>query len=86
MFVCSIIIIAKIFNTSSNLKSHGSGLRTIAKNRSIKNKQLLYILFSTNCLFICMVSPLVFLNAFKLIEEDTVMSTMAYILAYGNHG
>lgn len=80
MFVCSIIIIIKIYRKSSQLKP----LKRRSKKLS-RNKQLFLILFTTNSLFVCMISPLVLLNATGKIQENTILTTVAYILAYSNH-
>ncbi len=79
MAICSILIIGNIFINQKN-----NSLRNVGKrSRSV---QIFFILLATNGLFICLVSPLVFLNAIGAIEEGTNMTTIAYILAYANHG
>lgn len=53
--------------------------------RLSRNKQLFYILLATNGLFVCLVSPLVILNAIGQASENSVTASIAYILAYSNH-
>ncbi len=81
MVVCTLIIIINIMRSTKNF----TNLR-LAKTRLARNKQLFFILTTTNGLFICLVSPLVLLNALGMIEEGTRLTTIAYILAYANHG
>lgn len=81
MFICSIIIIIRIFNTSVKIKI----IRRGSTMRLSRNKQLFYILFATNGLFVCLVSPLVILNAIGQASENSVTASIAYILAYSNH-
>ena len=81
MFVCSVIIIFKIYRKK---KAKPKRVKTRGKKLS-RNKQLFLILFTTNSLFVCMILPLVLLNATGKIQENTVMTTVAYILAYSNH-
>jgi hypothetical protein len=83
MLICSTIIIITIFKSTSKLKRHSQSL--VSKKRIIKNLQLSYILLVTNCLFFLLVSPLVVLNALNKIQQDTVLTTSVYILAYANH-
>jgi hypothetical protein len=78
MLVCSVIILVSTFLSSRNVRTNRS-------NGLSRNNQLFLILLSTNTLFFCLVSPLVVLNAMGSIEENTVFTTLAYILAYANH-
>lgn len=80
MLVCSIIIILKIQKKSNEIRS----LQMNSKSLS-RNKQLIIILFVTNSLFVLLVFPLVILNATGNIKENTVITTVAYLLAYCNH-
>ena len=82
MFFCSIIIITSIFNSSKNFDK----LDKASKKSLRRNKQLFVILITTNSLFICLVSPLVFLNATNNVVENSIPTTVAYIFAYSNHG
>ena len=81
MVICSLTIIVNILKSTKHL----TNLR-LAQHRIARNKQLFFILLATNGLFICLVSPLVLLNAMGMIEEGTRLTTTAYILAYANHG
>lgn len=58
MFVCSVIIIIKIYSKSTQLRPTNRRSKKLSRN-----KQLFLILFTTNSLFVCMISPLVLLNA-----------------------
>ncbi len=82
MFFCSIIIITSIFNSSKNFNK----LDKASKRSLRRNKQIFIILMTTNSLFICLVSPLVFLNATNNIIENSISTTVAYICSYSNHG
>lgn len=83
MIICSIIIIVKIFNRKNKL---GNQNESLSKKRLNKNKQISYILLTTNILFFLMVSPLVVMNAMNLIHENTINTTIVYFLSYANHG
>lgn len=83
MIFCSTIIIYRIQKKTKELRS----IRKNSKNvkHLNRNKQLVIILFATNTLFIFLVLPLVLLNATGNIRENTVPTTVTYILAYSNH-
>ena len=80
MFVCSVIIILKIYS-----KKKARPKRNKKSKKLSRNKQLFLILLTTNSLFVCMILPLVLLNATGKIQENTVLTTFSYILAYSNH-
>jgi hypothetical protein len=79
MFVCSIIILAKTYK-SSPLISGSTNRRGISRN-----KQLFFILFATNSFFVCSISPLVCSNLMGNVQENNILATVTYILAYSNH-
>ncbi|CAF0735386.1 unnamed protein product [Brachionus calyciflorus] len=83
MLICSIIIISKIFSTSNRLSAFSN---TISRKRAIKNRQISYLLLTTNLVFFLLVSPLLVLNNMSLIEENTIRTTVVYLLNYSNHG
>ncbi len=83
MFICSIIIIQKISKKSSHLNKKTTTNKSSRKFS--RNKQLIIILFVTNSLFAALVSPLVIFNATSNIRENTVPTTIVYLLAYSNH-
>jgi hypothetical protein len=80
MTICSIIISIKAYLSSRNLQLSRNQSRGVSRNN-----QVFIILLTTNTLFFCLVSPLVVLNAFGNIQENTAFTTIAYILAYANH-
>jgi hypothetical protein len=83
MLVCSIIIILKVFSSNTRLSNH----RTQNTNRRVsKHTQITSILLTTNFLFFSLVSPLVIMNAIKMIQENTISTTVIYFLSYANHG
>ena len=57
-----------------------------SKNSLSKQTQITSILLTTNFLFISLVSPLLVMNAFNMLQEDTLKTTLAYFLSYANHG
>jgi hypothetical protein len=56
------------------------------KNSISKQTQITSILLTTNFLFVSLVSPLLVMNAFNMLQEDTLKTTIAYFLSYANHG
>ncbi len=64
----------------------GNKLNKQAIKRASKKRQISYLLLITNFSFFFMVSPLVVLNVFKLVEEDSIQATVFYFLPYTNHG
>ena len=82
MLICSIIIINKISKKASQLKAKATNM---SSRKFSRNKQLILILFVTNTLFAALVSPLVIFNATSNIRENTVPTTIVYLLAYSNH-
>lgn len=86
MLICSIIIIVEIFKTHRKLKKHANKSGLVFKKRINKNRQITYLLLTTNFIFFFLVTPLVVINAMRDIQEDTVKTTIIYILAYANHG
>ncbi len=70
-----------IFSSSPRIKNVKRGQSV----RMSRNKQLFSILLATNGLFVCLVSPLVILNAIGQASENSVTASIAYILAYSNH-
>ena len=85
MLTCSAIIIYKIFDTNKKLKTHGNFNEQISRKRLSKNKQITYLLLTTNLLFLILVSPLVAFNALHQIHEETVRGAIIYFLSYSNH-
>lgn len=85
MLGCTFIIGIKIFSVNKKLSTHGR-VNKFSKKRSSKNRQITYLLIITNLTFFCLVTPLVFLNAFKSIDENTIKTTIVYFLSYSNHG
>jgi hypothetical protein len=81
MTICSVIISIKAYLSSRNLQLTRNQSRVSVS----RNNQVFIILLTTNTLFFCLVSPLVVLNAFGNIQENTAFTTIAYILAYANH-
>lgn len=81
MLICSIIIINKISKKTSQLRTQAAK----STQKFSRNKQLVIILFVTNTLFVALVSPLVIFNATSNIRENTVPTTIVYLLAYSNH-
>ncbi len=80
MLICSIFILVHNLKIKNNSKNS-------ARNKLIeKNRQIFIILITTNVLFVLLTLPLVSLNATKNIEENTVLTTVAYMLSYSNHG
>ena len=76
MSICSILIIIKTYKMRRGLRLKS------------KYKQLYIILFTTNLLFVCLVSPLIILNilsSFEIILNSNSTNTIFYILAYSNH-
>lgn len=56
MLVCSVIIAKKTLDSSKNISTNAK----IKNRRGLsRNKQLLFILFTTNSFFVCLISPLV---------------------------
>ncbi len=82
MLVCSIIINVKFIKSSQNIKN----CNQVQRHKNRQKRQLFFILITTNSLFILLVLPVVFLNATNNIVEDTVATTVAYLLSYSNHG
>ena len=83
MLICSIIIIIKVFSSNNRLSNHGKP----SNNRRVsKHTQITSILLTTNFLFFSLVSPLVIMNAIKMIQENTISTTVIYFLSYANHG
>lgn len=79
MFICSIIIFVKTYK-SSRLITGSTNRRGISRN-----KQLFFILFATNSFFVCSISPLVCSNLMGNVQDNTILATVTYILAYSNH-
>jgi hypothetical protein len=84
MLICSCIIIVRIFSANRRLRNNAH----LSKKRYNKNKQISYLLLSTNFLFFTMVSPLLVANSLSVLEDSNYMitSTLVYLLAYANHG
>ena len=82
MLICSIIIIFRIFGTNRSLRHNDN----LSKKRFNKNKQISYLLLTTNFIFICLVSPLLVFNSLRLLQENSISTTVVYLLSYANHG
>jgi hypothetical protein len=84
MLICSIIIIIRIFSVNRSLRNN----KNLCQKRFNKNKQISYLLLTTNFLFFTMVSPLLVINSLSILEDPkhVIISTVAYLLAYANHG
>lgn len=83
MLICSIIIISKIISTNNRLSAYSN---SISRKRTLKNRQISYLLLTTNLVFFLLVSPLLVLNTMSMIEENTIRTTIVYLLNYSNHG
>jgi hypothetical protein len=82
MLACSIIIITKIIYTNNRLGEHDN---KASRRRNLRNKQISYLLLTTNFVFISLVSPLLVLNLLSRIQDNSIETTIAYLLAYSNH-
>jgi hypothetical protein len=83
MLVCSLIIITRIFSVNRRLRH----LKGLSQKRFARNKQVSYLLLLTNILFLIMVSPLLVANSMSLLtDEQPLLNTVVYLLAYSNHG
>ena len=83
----------KIFRTITFIKSDSEHVtREISKIRRReqslmpKERQVTCILLITNFLFFCLVSPLLVMNVLRMLQENTLRTTIAYFLCYANHG
>ena len=56
------------------------------QNSLQKQTQITSILLTTNFIFVSLVSPLLFMNALNMLQEDTLKTTLVYFLSYANHG
>jgi hypothetical protein len=102
MMTCTALIIHRLVKLNRAMKVHSkpidscnkdkkkmSKLNTeIAKRRARKNKQIYNLLLCLNLLFFVMVTPVVTLNSFGLLNDDSrneVVVIIVYLLAYANH-
>jgi hypothetical protein len=83
MIVCTILIV-RVLILSTNKFKKNNGF-TVKRKR---NRQVTYSLILLNILFLCLVSPLVFVLAFIHIEQNMdskIVYNIIYLLAYSNH-
>nr|QVK45804.1 G protein-coupled receptor [Proales similis] len=85
MLACSVIIIAKLCKSTRNMRRHRDNNQQMVRRRQSRSVQITYLLITTNILFFLLVSPIVVLNAMKLLNEESVLSEVIYLLAYSNH-
>ena len=83
MIVCTILIV-RVLLLSTNKFKKNNGFSVKRK----RNRQVTYSLIILNILFLCLVSPLVFVLAFIHIEQNMdskIVYNIIYLLAYSNH-
>lgn len=75
--------------SSKNLLSKNKTANVGGANRANKAKHLTYTLIILNCLFFCLVGPLMIMlvvfSAEKLYTTKKIISNFVYMLAYANH-
>jgi hypothetical protein len=75
-----------IINNNQQLRAEkGTLLRN--KKRTSRNKNITWTLISLNTLFFCLLSPLLFVQAFMshYMDKNKMLTNIIYLLAYSNH-
>jgi hypothetical protein len=89
MIFCSILIFIEIRRNSNNLVSMSNMNKSIVKNRIKRNKQILYVLFSTNVFFLICTLPYCISSYQPYDKKSSSIFTktilVAHILSYSNN-
>lgn len=92
MAICTFLITRVLFLTNKRLnrnKKKNKSLLKTTNHKTNKAKHLTYTLITLNCLFFCLVSPLltvlIFLNGKETDGNNKIVINIVYLLAYSNH-
>ncbi len=83
----SVVSLSVLKCESSSYKERNNRHKNKKQRHSMsKQMQVTSILLTTNILFVSLVSPLLIMNIFSLLQKESLATTIAYFLCYANHG
>lgn len=92
MAICTFLITRMLFLSNKRLNRNKKKTKSLLKknnHKTNKAKHLTYMLITLNCLFFCLVSPLlavlIILNGKETDGKNKIVINIVYLLAYSNH-